>query len=335
MGDEPFANVGLMTTATPVATPPTSDDVAAAAQRLLGRVRQTPIWAIDPAELDLASDAPGLITFKLEQLQHSGTFKARGAANFLLTQPVGPVGVVAASGGNHGAAVAWAALSQGVEATIFVPTIASEAKVERLRSYGATVHQVGDVFAEAFEASEEFRAESGATAIHAYNDPVVMAGAGTTGLEFQSQLATLDQQLDTILVACGGGGLSGGISAAIGADTNVVVCETEGTATYAAARRVGKPVDVRISGLGADALGATQLGSNPWATLEQQGAQSCLVSDDELSQAQHLLWDRFRLLVEPAAATPLAVLLSGRYRPEAHEHVGILLCGGNLSVPLS
>ncbi len=324
-----------MTTTPSAASPPTSQEVVAAAKRLVGRVRATPIWAIDPAELGPKAGSPGAVTIKLEQLQHSGTFKARGAANFMLTQAIGSAGVVAASGGNHGAAVAWAARAQGVDATIFVPTIAAEAKLARLISYGASVHQVGDVFADALKASEKFQSESGATAVHAYNDPVVMAGAGTTGLEFESQLSALNQKMDTILVACGGGGLSGGIAAAIGANTRVVVCETEGTATYAAARIAGRPVEVKVSGLGADALGATKLGSNTWATLKAHDAPSCVITDGELSRAQHLLWDRFRLLVEPAAATPLAALLSGHYQPTTNEHVGIVLCGGNVSAPWS
>lgn len=266
---------------------------------------------------------------KLEHLQHSGTFKARGAINFVLTQNLSDAGVVAASGGNHGAAVAWAAKTAGIRANIFVPTIAAEAKVERLRNYGATVHQTGSVFAEAYAASEAFRSESGATSIHAYNDPVVMAGAGTVGLEFQSQLG--EDKLDSVLVACGGGGLSGGIAAVIGHQTTIVVCETEGTATFASARAAGTPVPIDVSGLGADALGASILGTNTWAALNQANAMSRLVTDEQLQDAQNWLWDNLRLLVEPAAAAPVAVLLAGKSGVANDDHIGIVLCGANVS----
>ena len=326
-----------MTTESPLTPPLTRSDVEAASARLVGLVRRTPIWAVDPQEFTLGQHSPASITFKLEQFQYSGTFKARGATNFMLTQPIGEAGVVAASGGNHGAAVAWAADHHGHKATIFVPTIAAEAKVDRLRSYGATVHQIGAVFAEAYAASEEFRLGSGATSIHAYNDPVVMAGAGTTGLEFQEQVAASSHpgasqsNLDTVLVACGGGGLSGGIASAIGSDTRIVVCETEGTATFAQALKAGKPVDIAVSGLGADALGASCLGSNTWAALTDSKAISRLITDEQLASAQSLLWDKFRVRVEPAAAAPLAVLLSGSYQARSTEHIGIILCGGNVA----
>lgn len=313
-------------------SPPNPDDVAAAARRLVGKVRRTPVLEIDPSELALQRAAPASLNLKLEQLQHSGTFKARGATNFMLTQTLNEAGVVAASGGNHGAAVAWAARVQGIPATIFVPTIASPAKVDRLRSYGAIVHQIGEVFAQAYEASEAFRIESGATSIHAYNDPVVMAGAGTTGLEFEQQLADSGHGLDTVMVACGGGGLSGGIAAAIGGHTNIVVCETQGTATYASAKAAGQPVQVEVSGLAADSLGASILGSNTFAALERADATSIVVSDDELAQAQAWLWDNVRLMVEPSAAAPLAALLTGRYASRPDEHVGIVVCGANVSL---
>ncbi len=321
-----------MSTEPPLTPPVTQSDVEAASARLVGLVRRTPIWHVDPQEFDLGQHSPASITFKLEQFQHSGTFKARGATNFIVTQEIGEAGVVAASGGNHGAAVAWAAGQHGYQATIFVPTISAKAKVDRLRSYGATVHQTGAVFAEAYAASEDFRLESGATPIHAYNDPVVMAGAGTTGSEFREQIAEAGQPaLDTVLVACGGGGLSGGIAAAIGSTTGIVVCETEGTATFAQALKAGKPVDITVSGLGADALGASCLGSNTWASLSSSRAISRLVSDEELASAQSLLWDQFRIRVEPAAAAPLAVLLTGSYQARSDEHIGIILCGGNVA----
>jgi threonine dehydratase len=302
----------------------TRQDVVAAAGRLDGHVRVTPVFEIDGADLGGA----GPIVLKLEYLQHSGTFKARGVTNFLVTSDVAAAGVVAASGGNHGAAVAWAARRMGHVATIFVPVIAAPAKLARLESYGAVVHRTGAVYSDALAASREFQSATGATAIHAYDDPAVVAGAGTTGLEFERQAGGLD----TVLVACGGGGLSGGIAAAIGAKTAVVVVETHSTATFAAALTAGGPVDVTVGGLAADALGATRLGSHAWAALSAAGAASVLVSDDELLAARDLLWDRFRILVEPAAAAPVAALTGGGYVAAAEERVGIVICGANTSI---
>jgi threonine dehydratase len=271
----------------------------------------------------VSSDA--LYFLKLEMLQYSGTFKARGASNYIASMPISDAGVVAASGGNHGAAVAWAAGRAGHRATIFVPTISAPAKVERLRSYGADVHQVGAVYAESLEASMVFQEQSGATSIHAYNHPIVMAGAGTTGSEFVEQAAGLD----TILVACGGGGLAGGIASAVDDSVRVVVCETDTTNAYAAAVDAGEPVDVEVSGLAADALGATSIGELPWRALFGVSAPSVTVTDDELAEAQDHLWNEFRIIVEPSAATTIAVLRSGKYLPAPGERVGILLCGAN------
>lgn len=264
---------------------------------------------------------------KLEQLQHSGSFKARGASNYLASMPINPAGVVAASGGNHGAAVAWAARRAGHAATIFVPTISSPTKVALLREYGAAVHQVGDVYAESLAASEEFVEASGATPIHAYNHPAVLAGAGTTGLEFVEQVPGLD----TMLVACGGGGLAGGIACALGAAVNVIVCETRTTNAYAAAVEAGYPVDVAVSGVAADALGATRIGELAWRSLSGVSARSVLVSDEDVIEAQDHLWAAFRIIVEPSAATTVAALRSGGYEALPGERVGILLCGANTS----
>lgn len=239
--------------------------------------------------------------------------------------PIGEAGVVAASGGNHGAAVAWAARRAGHRATIFVPTISSPAKVDRLRSYGADVRQVGAVYAESLEASREFEESTGATSIHAYDHPVVLAGAATTGSEFVEQVP----DVDTIFVACGGGGLAGGIARAVGESVSVVVCETETTNAYAAAVSAGRPVDVEVSGLATDALGATRIGTLPWQALSMVDASSALVSDGELQEAQDYLWEEFRMVVEPSAAAPMAALRSGRVEIAPGSHVGILLCGAN------
>lgn len=308
---------------------PSKSEVGEAQQRLAGLVRSTPTMSVSVESVlgdGLLNGAH--FSFKLEYLQHSGTFKARGASNYLASMPVGDAGVVAASGGNHGAAVAWAARRAGHAAAIFVPTISSPTKVDRLRAYGAEVHQVGAVYAEALAESMEYQERTGATSIHAYNHPAVMAGAGTTGLEFVTQTGGLD----TILVACGGGGLAGGIACAVDADVSVVVCETETTNAYAAAVQAGEPVDVTVSGLAADALGATQIGGLAWEALSGVSAPSIVVTDEELQDAKDHLWNEFRIAVEPSAATTVAALRSGNYVPQAGERVGILLCGANTSI---
>jgi threonine dehydratase len=301
----------------------TISDIERAAERLHPHLRRTPVLTV--AGDDVGADATVTVAVKLELLQHSGSFKARGATNFLLTNEIGPAGVVAASGGNHGAAVAWAAQCLGHRATIFVPTIAAPAKVERLRAYGAVVHQVGGVYADALAASRELQARSGAVAVHAYDDDTVMAGAGTTGRELDHQV----DGLDAVVVACGGGGLAGGTAAWFGRRAEIVVCETEGTPSYARAREAGRPVDVPVSGIAADALGASRLGTGGWSQLSAVDATSVVVTDGDVVAARHLLWDRFRLVTEPSAAVPVAALLSGRYRPTAGAAVGVVICGAN------
>jgi threonine dehydratase len=302
------------------------EHITEAAARLGPFVRATPCLTVDGAELD----ATGTLILKLELLQHSGSFKARGASNFLLATDVGEAGVVAASGGNHGAAVAWAAQRLGHRATIFVPTIASPAKVERLRSYGAEVHQVGEVYADALAASNEHVAATGATPIHAYESELVMAGAGTTGLELDAQAP----DLDTVLVACGGGGLVGGVATWFGGRgrSRVVACETEGTACYARALDHGGPVDVEVTGLAADALGATRIGELAWGQLRAVEATSVVVDDESVARARAVLWDRFRIVTEPAAAVPVAALLSGAVTPGPDDRVGVIVCGANTTI---
>ena len=301
-------------------------DITEAADRLGPFVRSTPCITIDGAELG----SRGTITLKLELLQHSGTFKARGASNFLLASEIGPAGVVAASGGNHGAAVAWAAQRLGHRAAIFVPTISAPAKVERLRSYGAEVHQVGSVYAEALAAADEHVATTGATSIHAYESPLVMAGAGTTGYELDAQA----DDIDTVLVACGGGGLVGGVATWFDGRSRLVACETGGTACYARALDQGQPVDVEVTGLAADALGATRIGSLAWAQLRATGTESAVVDDAAVAEARALLWDRLRIVTEPSAAVPIAALVSGVVRPADDEHVAVIVCGANTSIEL-
>lgn len=292
------------------------EEVAAAAELIGSRLRRTPVLF------------DGGVAYKLELLQHSGTFKARGATHALMRALqaglVGEQGVVAASGGNHGAAVAWAARELGVAANIFVPTISARPKVERLRAYGATVHQVGDVYADSLAASEEFIDHCGGHRIHAYEDPWVVMGAGTCAMELEQDVGGLD----AVFVSCGGGGLSAGTAAWFAGRTELVICETETTNTYSAAAAVGEPVAVEVSGVAADALGATTIGRLAWQILAAVPTVSLTVTDAETIDAQEWMWDSFRLLVEPAAAVAVAALRSGRY-DIADKKVGILVCGAN------
>jgi threonine dehydratase len=295
-------------------------DVEAAWARIRPHVRRTPI-------LELPAGAFGAavpLALKLDQLQVSGSFKGRGAFHKLLVSKVSPAGVIAASGGNHGAAVAYAARALGHRAEIFVPTISSPTKVARLKSYGAVVSQVGAVYAEARAASEKRAAETGALAVHAYEDPEVFVGAGSVALEFAEQA-----RFDTLLVAVGGGGLIAGCAAAIGDRVKVVAVETEGTPTLHAARQAGRPVEVKISGVAADSLGASRIGAPNFEIAQKLVTQSVLVDDAAVRIAQRALWEEVRVIAEPAGATALAALMAGAYRPAAGERVATLVCGAN------
>ena len=296
------------------------NDVEAAWSLIRPHVRRTPA-------LELAAGSLGLgqpLALKLESLQVSGSFKGRGAFHKLLASSVPGAGIVAASGGNHGAAAAYAARALGHKAEIFVPTIASPTKVARLRSYGAIVHQLGAVYAEARAASEKRAAETGALVVPAYEDEVVFAGAGSVALEFAGQA-----KFDTLLVAVGGGGLIAGCAAAIGEDVRIVAVETEGTPTLHEALRAGRPVDVKISGIAADALGASRIGVPNFEVAQKLVRRSVLVSDDAVRTAQRALWEELRVIAEPAGATGLAALMSGVYQPAPGERVATLVCGAN------
>jgi threonine dehydratase len=295
-------------------------EVEAAWRLIRPHVRRTP--AIELAAGSLGVAAP--LALKLESLQLSGSFKGRGAFHKLLASKVPAAGIVAASGGNHGAAAAYAARALGHKAEIFVPTIASPAKVARLRTYGAVVHQIGAVYAEARAASEKRAAETGALIVPAYEDPVVFAGAGSVALEFAGQA-----QFDTLLVAVGGGGLIAGCAAAIGAATKIVAVETEGTPTLHEALKAGRPVEVKISGIAADALGASRIGTPNFEVAQKLVRQSVLVSDEAVRAAQRALWEELRVVAEPAGATGLAALMAGAYTPAAGERVATLVCGAN------
>ena len=264
------------------------------------------------------------LTLKVETINPIGSFKGRGAFHKLLASKVPAAGIIAASGGNHGAAAAYAARALGYKAEIFVPTIASPTKVARLKSYGAIVHQVGAVYAEARAASEKRANETGALSVPAYEDEVVFAGAGSVALEFAEQA-----RFDTLLVAVGGGGLIAGCASAIGEGTRIVAVETEGTPTLHEALRAGHPVEVEISGIAADALGASLIGTPNFEVARKRVAESVLVSDEAVREAQRALWNELRVIAEPAGATGLAALMTGAYRRAAGERVATLICGAN------
>jgi len=295
-------------------------DVEAAWARIRPHVRRTPVIELPPGVF--GGSTP--LALKLESLQLSGSFKGRGAFHKLLASDVPKAGIVAASGGNHGVAAAYAARALGHKAEIFVPTIASPTKVARLRSYGAVVHQIGAVYAEARAASEKRAAETGALIVPAYEDEVVFAGAGSVALEFAEQA-----KFDTLLVAVGGGGLIAGCASAIGEGTRIVAVETEGTPTLHEALRAGHPVEVKISGIAADALGASLIGTPNFEVARKLVAESVLVSDEAVRKAQRALWDELRVIAEPAGATGLAALMTGAYRRAAGERVATLVCGAN------
>jgi len=303
----------------------TRSDVDAAAARIAGWVRRTPVAEVDPGTY------AGPAWLKLELLQHTGTFKARGAFNRILTArergDLDPaVGVVVASGGNAGLANAYAARKLGVPATVFVPTIAAAVKVDRLRAYGAHVVLAGSEYAAAHEAAVKHAADTGAVYCHAYDQPEIAAGAGTLGSEL---LAQLDGEVDTVVVAVGGGGLMAGVAAAVEGVARVVGVEPTTSPTLSAALAHGGPVDVAVSGVAADALGARRIGEIAYDVAVRTSVLSVLVSDDDLVAARQQLWQQRRIAVEHGAAAALAALESGAYRPEPGERVAIVLCGAN------
>jgi threonine dehydratase len=287
-------------------------DVARAAARIEGRVRRTPVFAGDG------------VWFKLEQLQHTGSFKARGAFNRILAAGE-QTAVVAASGGNAGLAVAHAAREFGRPAHVYVPATAPAVKVAKLRQLGAAVELVGDKYADAYDAAVKAAADSGALFCHAYDQPDICAGQGTLGLELLEQAGGLD----TILVAVGGGGLLAGVAAAAEGRARVVGVEPRTIPTLHAALAARAPVTVDVSGVAADSLGASRLGDIAFAVATRTGAGSVLVDDAAILEARAALWDRYRLAVEPGGATAFAALLSGAYRPAPGERVAVVLCGAN------
>jgi threonine dehydratase len=296
-------------------------DIAAAAARIEKHVRHTPVLCVAAAELGLGFP----VTLKLELLQHAGSFKPRGAFNRLLSSGLPPAGIIAASGGNHGAAVAYAARVLGAAAEIFVPEPTPMMKVARIASYGARVVQTGATYADALTASRDRQAETGALEVHAYDHPDVLAGQGTVGREFEQDAP----ELTHVLVATGGGGLIGGIAAWYAGSAQVVSVEPETCPTLHDALRAGHPVEASVGGLAADSLGARQVGGLMFPIAQAHVSAAVLVSDTAIAQAQRLIWDRLRLIAEPGGATALAALLCGAFTPPQGARVGVLVCGAN------
>jgi len=296
-------------------------DITAAASRIASHVRHTPVLRVAGAELGVA----GPVMLKLELLQHAGSFKPRGAFNRLLSAPLPAAGVIAASGGNHGAAVAYAARALSVPAEIFVPMLTPAAKVARIASYGARVVQTGETYAEALTASRLRQAETGALEVHAYDHADVLAGQGTVAREFEQDAP----EQTHVLVAAGGGGLIGGMAAWYAGSVRLISVEPEGCPGLHDALRAGRPVDAAVGGLAADSLGARQVGGLMFPLAQRFVAEAVLVADSAIVAAQRLLWERFRLIAEPGGATALAALLSGAFVPPDGGRVGVLVCGGN------
>jgi threonine dehydratase len=297
------------------------NDIAIAASRIAGYVRHTPLLRSSGTELGLAFP----VTLKLELLQHAGSFKPRGAFNRLLSADLPSAGVIAASGGNHGAAVAYAARSLGVPAEIFVPVATPPTKLNRIASYGAKVVQTGETYAEAFAASQKRQVETGALEVHAYDHPAVLAGQGTVGREFEQDAPDLTH----VLVATGGGGLIGGMAAWYAGSAAVISVEPEGCPALHDALAAGRPTQAPVGGLAADSLGARQVGGLMFPIAQRYVAAAVLVPDTAIAAAQALIWDRLRLIAEPGGATALAALLCGAFVPPPGAKVGVLVCGAN------
>lgn len=285
-------------------------------------LRVTPTVNVNGEDFGLSASK---VTLKLEQLQHAGSFKTRGAFANLLTRDVPAAGVVAASGGNHGAAVAYAAMRLGVRARIFVPSVSSPAKQARIRSYGAELTVTGECYADALAASEVWVAESGALPIHAFDQEETLLGQATLGMELQTQAPALD----AVLVAVGGGGLIGGVAAWYAGDARIVGVEPEAAPTLTAALRAGRPVGAPAGGLAADSLAPRSVGERMFPIAQAYVDRVLLVSDEAIHRAQQALWEGLRVVAEPGGAAAFAALMTGAYVPGSTERVGVVISGGN------
>lgn len=303
------------------------DQIAATEPVIRPHIRRTPVIEVRGSDFGLPRAMAGVtLIFKLELLQQAGSFKARGAFANLLLRPVPPAGVVAASGGNHGAAVAHAARELSIPARIYVPTISTPAKIERIRATGAELVVIGERYADALAASEDWAASSGALRVHAFDQDETLMGAGTLGLELEEQIGLPD----AVIAAVGGGGLIGGIAAWFGGRTRVIGVEPELAPTLALALAAGKPVDAPAGGIAADSLAPRQIGERMFP-LAQRYVESVLVTDDAIAAAQRALWSTLRVAAEPGGATSLASVLSRRFEPAPGSRIAIVISGGNTS----
>ncbi|MCB4456236.1 threonine/serine dehydratase [Leisingera sp. McT4-56] len=296
-------------------------EIKAAAERIRPHVQQTPVMQTRGFGLDHP------LELKLEHMQHTGSFKARGAFNTLLSQEVPAAGLVAASGGNHGAAAAHAAHQLGHRARIYVPEMAGPAKISLIERTGADLQVVPGAYANALEQAQAYERETGAMQVHAYDAPATVAGQGTCFAEWQFQ----GLQADTLLIAVGGGGLIAGALAWFQGVKKIVAVEPQTSCALNAALAAQQPVDVEVSGVAANALGAKRIGNICFELAVAQGVTSLTVPDSAITQAQTALWRERRILAEPAGATALAALMSGTYRPAPGERVAVLICGGNIA----
>lgn len=299
----------------------TRADISQACPTLRPWIRTTPVVQVRAEDFGLP---PFPLTLKLELLQHAGSFKTRGAFANLLLREVPAAGVAAASGGNHGAAVAYAALRREVKATVFVPEVSNPAKVQRIRSYGADLVVTGSGYSEALEACQRWVAESGALSIHAFDQRETLLGTGTVGMEIAQQ-----GDFDTLLVAVGGGGLIAGIAAWFEGRVRVIGVEPEASPTLTRALEAGRPVDAPVGGLAADSLAPRRVGDLVFPIAQKHVDRVLLVSEEAIQRARETLWDRLRVLAEPGAAVPLAALLERIYEPAPGERVAVLVSGGN------
>jgi threonine dehydratase len=297
-------------------------DIRSAYATIAPHVRRTPVIEVDGA--DFGIDTSRLL-LKLELLQHAGSFKPRGAFTSLLTRKIPGAGVVAASGGNHGAAVAFAAMKLKVPAKIFVPSIASPAKIKQIKDYGAQLVITGERYADALAASEAWIAQSGAMPIHAFDQRETMLGQGTVGLELEEQ----DAGLTTLLVAVGGGGLIAGLAAWYEGRIKIVAVEPAQAPTLTRALAAGEPVDAEAGGIAAESLAPRRIGELVFPIIQRYIDKTVLVSDAAIADAQRQLWTTLRIVAEPGGSAALAALTSRQYVPEMHERVGVLICGGN------
>ena len=285
-------------------------------------IRRAPVVEVDGSEFGLPSAA---LTLKLELLQHSGSFKARGAFTNLLTREIPKAGIVAASGGNHGAAVAYAAMRLGKPAKIFVPSVSSPAKIARIREYGADLTVGGTGYAEALAASEAFARQTGAMAVHAFDQNETIMGQGTLALELEKQAP----HIDTVLVSVGGGGLVAGVAAWYAGRIKVVGVEPKASPTLTRAFEAGHPVDAEVGGLAADSLAPRRIGEHVFPIVRKYAPQTVLVSDEAIAEAQRTLWRALRIVAEPGGACAFSAITSGAYRPAAGERVAVIISGGN------